>query len=308
MNFAAETSLIVGADGFLGRNLAAYFDAHGHSWHGVYRRDGDLSEPGIADAALARTPKVDRIFHVVTRQRTGPVQYGIQGELLRINSAIHMNMLEAWRLHQPQAKLISMGSSCTYPESDTPLPESLFGSGGAHPSVYGYAHGKLTLATGSKAYGQQYNLKWLHLVLATMFGPMDNKAEDRSHFMGAMIDRAVREKRAGAGAFTVWGNHDTVRELLFVEDQIEAILAADAAFENCVLNTGANLPVTVGDAAKAILAAMNWDVALTSPPGSFQGAGYKMLDSSVFLNGTGWRPRTSLEEGVRSLLLAEYGV
>lgn len=306
MPSAVDPVLIVGADGFLGRNLAAYFDARGQAWHGVHRADGDLAEPGVADAAFATAPKVSRIFHVVTRQRTGPVQYKIQGELMRLNTRIHLNVLEAWRQHQPQAKLISMGSSCTYPESDTPLPESRFGEGGAHASVYGYAQGKMALATGSKAYGEQYRLKWLHCVLATMYGPHDNQAEDRSHFMGAMIDRAVKEKRAGADAFTVWGNHETVRELLYVEDQIDAILAADAAFENRVLNVGANLPVTVGEAAREILGALDWNAPLTSPPGSFQGAGYKMLDSSAFLDATGWRPHIPLADGVRRLIAAEY--
>ena len=302
----AETYLIVGADGFIGRNLGAYFDARGQRWHGVHRRDGDLSDPGVADAAFAHAPKVTKIFHVVTRQRTGPVQYAIQGELLRTNTRIHLNVLEAWRQHQPQAKLISIGSSCTYPESDAPLPESRFGEGGAHPSVYGYALGKMAIATGSRAYGEQYGLKWLHCVLATLFGPHDNKAEDRSHFMGAMIDRAVREKREGAASFSVWGSHDTVRELLHVEDQIEAILAADAHFENRVLNVGANLPVTVGDAARAILDALDWDVPLSSPPGSFQGAGYKMLDSTEFLAATRWRPRHTLKDGILRLVAAEY--
>jgi GDP-L-fucose synthase len=303
----AEGALIVGVDGFLGQNLKAHFSQTAMPWHGIGRDAGDLSEPGVADRAFAAAPKAERIFHVVTRQRTGPVQYGLQGELLRINSLIHLNILEAWRKHQPQARLISMGSSCTYPENDQPLPESLFGAGGAHPSVYGYAHGKLTIATGSKAYGEQYGLKWLHCVLATMFGPHDNKADDRSHFMGAMIDRAAREKRAGAEAFTVWGNHDTVRELLYVDDQIAAILAADAVFDNRVLNVAANTPVTVRAAAEAILAALDWRVPLVSPPGSFQGAGYKMLDSSAFLSATGWRQKISLEEGVRMLLRAEYG-
>lgn len=306
MPSSADTWLIVGADGFIGRNLAAYFDARGQRWHGVHRRDGDLSEPGVADSAFAAAPKVSKIFHVVTRQRTGPVQYAIQGELLRINTRIHLNVLEAWRQHQPQAKLISMGSSCTYPESDTPLPESRFGEGGAHPSVYGYALGKMAIATGSKAYGEQYGLKWLHCVLATLFGPHDNKAEDRSHFMGAMIDRAVREKRAGATSFTVWGNHETVRELLYVEDQIEAILAADAAFENRIVNVSANAPVTIGHAAEAILAALKWNVPLTSPKGSFQGAGYKMLDSTAFLEATGWRPRLPLQAGIHRLIATEY--
>ena len=45
---------------------------------------------------------------------------------------------------------------------------------------------------------------------------------------------------------------------------------------------------------------------LASPPGSFQGAGYKMLDSSAFLDATGWRPRIPLADGVRRLIAAEY--
>ncbi len=304
MNFADDLSLIVGADGFLGRNLALYFDARGHRHHAIGRAAGDLAEPGVAARAFAQAPKAARIFHVVTRQRTGPSQYQLQGELLRINAAIHLNVLDAWRTHQPQAKLISMGSSCTYPESDAPLPETRFGEGGAHPSVYGYAAAKMVLATGSRAYGEQYGLKWLHLVLATMFGPHDHLAPDRSHFMGAMIDRAAREKAEGAHAFTVWGNHDTVRELLYVDDQIDAILAADAAFENRVLNCGANLPVTIREAAHAIQEALDWRTPLVSPEGSFQGADYKMLDSSVFLNATGWRPRVSLVDGVTRTLAA----
>lgn len=306
MNSKVDTSLIVGADGFLGRNLARVFSARGLPYIGIGKSAGDLSIPGVADATFAAAPKADRIFHVVTRQRTGPVQFAIQGDLLRINSMIHLNVLEAWRRHQPQAKLISMGSSCTYPESNAPLPETQFGAGGAHPSVYGYAHGKLTIATGSRAFGEQYGMKWLHCVLATLFGPMDNTAEDRSHFMGAMIDRAWRERAAGASAFSVWGNPDTVRELLYVDDQIDAILAADAAFDNRVLNCAANRPVTVGDAARAVLTGMGWSVPIVSRPGSFQGANYKVLASDDFLKATGWTASIPLDEGVRRVLDAEY--
>jgi GDP-L-fucose synthase len=298
--------IIVGSDGFLGRNLSRYFIERGIPCYGIGRDAGDLSLPDIADRAFANAPKADRIFHTVTRQRTGPSQYQLQGELMAINSLIHINILKAWATYQPAAKLLSMGSSCTYPESDLPLPESQFGAGGAHPSVYGYAQGKLTIATGSRAFGEQYNLKWLHCVLATMFGPCDHKAEDRSHFMGAMIDRAVREKVNKAASFSVWGNHDTVRELLFVDDQIDAIVAADGTFENRILNVGVNTEVTVRDAASAILDALKWQVPLTSPPGSFQGAGYKMLDSSEFLKATSWSQKISLREGTSRILSAEY--
>ncbi|SDN72469.1 GDP-L-fucose synthase [Methylobacterium phyllostachyos] len=301
-----ERDLVVGADGFLGCNLVPRLQAEGREVVGIGRAAGDLADWATVERLFRAAPPVARIFHVVTRQRTGAVQYDIQGELLAINARIHLNVLEAWRLFQPQAKLISTGSSCTYPESAEPLPEARFGQGPTHPSVVGYGLAKQVLATGSAAYAHQYGLHFLHCVLATLYGPHDNKAADRSHFVGALLDRAVREKAAGAESFEVWGDPRTVREVLHVDDQIDAILAADRVFDNAILNCAANTPVTVEAVAQAALAALDWSVPLVSPPGSFQGAAYKMLDSTRFLDGTGWRPRIGLEAGLRSLVAAEY--
>jgi len=94
--------------------------------------------------------------------------------------------------------------------------------------------------------------------------------------------------------------------LLYVDDQIEAILAADESFDDRVLNCAANAPVTIGEAADAVLSGMDWAAPVISPPGSFQGAGYKVLASDVFLSATEWRPTTSLVAGVRRVLEAEY--
>ena len=293
----SQTSLILGADGFVGRNLARWMDVRGYPYVAIGRDAGDLADPGVADSAFR--PPCARVFHLVTRQRTGAVQLGMQGELLAINARLHLNVLDAWRLYQPQAKLIAPGSSCTYPESDSATPETLFGAPGAHPSVMGYACAKTVLATGLRVYGQQYGLRWLHAVFATLYGPHDHTAPDRSHFMGALITRAMAEKAQGASAFTVWGSPDVVREVLYVDDQIEALVAADAQFENRVLNVAANLPITVGDAARATLKALQWEAPLHHPQGSFAGAPFKMLDSALFLDRTGWRPRIALEEGIR---------
>ena len=299
-------AIVIGADGFLGRNLMRCLPERGWEVHGIGKAAGDLSEPGVADAALAAAPAADRIFHVVTRQRTGQVQYGIQGELLAANARVHLYVLEAWRRRQPQAKLISTGSSCAYPESDRPLTEDMFGTGAAHPSVKGYAMAKQVLAMGAQTYAEQYGLKHLHCVLATVYGPGDHKAADRSHFVGAMLERGAADKQAGRTEFPVWGDPGTVREVLYVDDQIDAILAADAAFENRLLNTAATTPTTVRDVAQAVLEALNWKATLTTSPGSFAGASYKLLDSSAFLSATGWRAKVTLADGLRRLALQEY--
>ena len=146
----AETTIILGADGFLGRHFCRLFEERGWSFHPIGRAAGDLSRPGIVAQALKIAPEAGRILHLVTHQRTGQVQYDIPGSLLFENASIHLNVLEAWRHHQPQAKLISTGSSCAYPESEKPLPEEAFQSGHVHKSVRGYALAKQMLAVGSE--------------------------------------------------------------------------------------------------------------------------------------------------------------
>jgi GDP-L-fucose synthase len=160
----------------------------------------------------------------------------------------------------------------------------------------------MALARGSEVYGTQYGLKWLHCVLATLYGPGDHQKPDRSHFFGGMAVRAVQEQRAGKAEFTVWGAPETVREVLYVDDQIEAILAADARFENMVLNCAANQPITIGQSAEAMIKALNWNAKIVYPSGTFSGTNRKMLDSGKFLAATGWKPRIGLDQGVRLLM------
>ena len=98
-------------------------------------------------------------------------------------------------------------------------------AGKLHDSVRAYGLAKQAMAVGSEVYGTQYGLKWLHCILATMYGPFDHLEPDRSHFVGGMLARAMREQREGRDKFTVWGTPDTIRECLYVDHQIEALLA-----------------------------------------------------------------------------------
>ncbi len=301
MPVAHGLSLIVGASGFLGRNLAAWFERHGIGYLTVGRDAGDLRDRDTVMRLFAEQPAVDRILHVATFQRTGGRQYEIPADLFDTNLRIHLNVLEAWARHQPQAKLISTGSSCAYPEHPEPIPETMFQGGRLHDSVRAYGLAKQALAVGSEVYGTQHNLKWLHCILATMFGPFDHLEPDRSHFVGGMMARAMREQREGRDKFTVWGAPDTIRECLYVEDQIEAIFAADRVFENTIVNCAANVPVAIDDVARAILRVLDWDAEIVYAGGTFRGTAKKTLDSSRFLQASGWTPRIGLERGLRLL-------
>lgn len=299
MHLNSNTNLVLGADGFLGNHMTRILREQGLNVLAIGRSAGDFTDQTIVEDVFKNAPKVDRIFHLITRQRTGNVQYGIQGELLAINSRIHLNILEAWRRHQPQAKLISTGSSCVYPELDYPICEVHFQSGPMHSSVRGYGLAKQLLAVGSAAYASQYGLKYLHLFLATVYGPRDHKSPDRAHFMTGMINRAQKEKAEGKTEFTVWGDPETVRDLLYVDDQINAILAADTVFENEYINCASNTPVTIDECANAITTSLEWDAEIIYPAGTFKGTSFKTLDSKKFLNTTGWKAQINLIDGIR---------
>ena len=111
MPWADSPTIVLGADGFIGAHLVRRCHAAGWPVYAIGRAAGDFTDAAVVEAALSAAPEAGRILHAITRQRTGPLQYGIQGELLHDNARIHLNVLEAWRLHQPQAKLISLGSS-----------------------------------------------------------------------------------------------------------------------------------------------------------------------------------------------------
>ncbi len=306
MLYADSVTIVLGADGFVGRHLVATWRARGWPVHPIGRAAGDFTDQAVVDQALRSAPQAGRILHAVTKQRTGAIQYQMQGELLHDNARIHLNVLEAWRRHQPGAKLISLGSSCIYPESDRPIPETAFRSGLPHPSVRGYALAKEVLVTGSETYGAQYGLHWLHCVLATLYGPGAHTEPNRSHFMAALIARAAATHRSGTQTFEVWGSPDTVRDLLYVADQIDAVIAADAAFEDTIVNCTSNAPVTIGECARAIMQALDWDAEIIHPAGSFQGTGYKTVESARFLSATGWGPQVALADGVREVLRANF--
>ena len=94
-----------------------------------------------------------------------------------------------------------------------------------------------------------------------------------------------------------------MRECLHVDDQIAALLAADDAFENTIVNCAANMPLTIDEVARAILRVLDWDAEIVYLSEAFRGTDRKVLDSSRFLAATGWRPRLGLDAGLR--LLAE---
>jgi NAD(P)-dependent dehydrogenase (short-subunit alcohol dehydrogenase family) len=101
MPWAGSPTIVLGADGFIGAHLVRRCHAAGWPVYAIGRAVGDFTDAAVVEAALSGAPKAGRILHAITRQRTGPLQYGIQGELLS-HCRIHGHMMERVKLDTPR--------------------------------------------------------------------------------------------------------------------------------------------------------------------------------------------------------------
>src|SRR5262245_48799877 len=106
--------LVTGATGFLGTALCRSLEAEGNSLTKVNSKNADLRK--LVSLDQFNREKFDRIYHLAAWTQAGDFCLSHQGEQWIINQEINTNVLSWWHEHQPQAKMVSLGTSCAYDE------------------------------------------------------------------------------------------------------------------------------------------------------------------------------------------------
>jgi UDP-glucose 4-epimerase len=102
----------------------------------------------------------------------------------------------------------------------------------------------------------------------------------------------------------VFGDGRIQRDFLYVDDCVEAILRSAASPQACgqVLNVGIDRPTTFLELVETLICVCGsgrWEFAPFSPERQAQEPGNFYSDIRKIRALTGWRPRTTLEEGLR---------
>jgi GDP-L-fucose synthase len=291
---------ITGATGFLGSSLVSALAGQGsHAIVGLSTRNCDLT-----DAAALRAfphPRYDRIFHLAAWTRAGDFCLHHPGEQWIINQQINTNVLTWWRDHQPQAKLIAIGTSCAYDEC-LPLAEENYLSGEPIVSLYTYAMTKRMLYVGLRALRAQFGLRYLHVVPSTLYGPGYHEDGRQMHFIFDLI-RKILVAKHGGDEVVLWGDGQQRRELVHVADFTRVLLTLADGVEGETVNIGAGSDRTIREFAASICAIVGYDAGrIRYDESRYTGARAKLLQVEKMrrlLPGAGSTP---LDEGLRQTI------
>ena len=226
-----------------------------------------------------------------------------KAEFIYDNLMIQSNVIHSSYLYNVE-KLLFLGSSCIYPKiTPQPIKEDYLLSGQLEPTNRPYAVAKIAGIELCKSYRAQYGCNFISAMPTNLYGINDNYHPKNSHVIPALLRKVFLSKEKNLPFFEVWGSGSAKRDFLNVDDLADAcfILLNDYNNDKPV-NIGSGSDISIKDLVKKIIDEFNYkgDVKydLTKPDGTL----LKLLDSTL-INSLGWKPKISINEGIRKTIL-----
>ena len=290
--------LVTGSSGFLGKTLCKHLEALGYDLTRSNSNICDLRNP--LSLEIYNQIEFDQIFHLAAWTQAGDFCLYHPGEQWIINQKINSNLLSWWSTKQPQAKLISIGTSCSY-DPQLPLIEDNYLEGKPIDSLYTYAMCKRMLQIGKVALSRQFGLNYLTVVPSTLYGLEYGTKGKQMHFIFDLI-RKFLEFKYFKRPIVLWGDGNQRRELVFIEDFINNLIELDKSENNDIFNIGAGEDYSIKFA--QILATIT-GVNISNvqfDKSKYVGALSKVLDNTKIDSKLPKRFKTNLKDGLNKVV------
>jgi GDP-L-fucose synthase len=187
------------------------------------------------------------------------------------------------------------------------MREEYFLTGPMEKTSEPYSIAKAAGVVMCQAYRRQYGFNTISVVPATVYGPGNFEGIEDAHVMGALMGKFAKAIKDNVKAITCWGSGMARREFLYSEDLADAVFFLLNNYDSSdLLNLGSGEDISIRELAEEIKTLsgfgghLEWDVSKSD------GAAQKLLDSSR-MRELGWRPKTSLEEGLKKSWASIYG-
>ena len=311
-SFTGSTCVVTGGCGFVGSNLVhrlhqagavvrvidALVDGHGGDRRNLEGLDvpilvADIGEPVVADAIR----DAGFVFNVAGQvSHTESMRNPLRD--LALNAVSHASFLETVRSVNPDVRIVQTSTRQVYGRAGrVPVDET-------HETQPVDVNGVAKLAGEQLhlVYHKAYGMATTCLRLTNVYGPRQRLTSNELGFLPVFIRKALLGE-----SIEIFGDGLQRRDVLFVDDVVDAILAASADVAiGQVFNVGHSRDHSLVDVARVIVEAAGssatprlvaWPVDHKSIDiGSFHTDGRKIVEQ------LGWNARTDLQQGVEQTI------
>lgn len=293
--------LVTGHRGLVGSALVRALDARGDEVLTVDRSAVDLTDRS-AVRSWFQTHRPETVIHAAARvggigaNMADPVGFLLDN--LRIQDVVMTEAVDAGA-----RTTVFLGSSCIYPrETAQPMSEAQLMTGPLEPTNESYAIAKIAGLQLAKALHASSGTRHLCPIPCNVYGPGDHFELDRSHVVSALVRRFVDAQADRADEVQLWGTGVARREFIHCDDLADAVLhllGTDVGPEP--INVGSGIDTPIAELAQIVADLVGFEGRIAFDPTRPDGMPRKLLDVSK-LRATGWRPRRSLEEGLKDVI------
>ena len=215
------------------------------------------------------------------------------------NLKMSMNIIEAAHNFGVK-KLLYLGSSCMYPKhSQNPIKENSLLTGEIEPTNEGYALSKIIGLKLCAYLKRQYGDSFISCIPSNVYGPGDSFDTSRNHVIPALIERFHRAKSNNIDAVEIWGSGEPRRDFLYIDDAVSACIWLMKNYNEVEpINIGTGKSITIRELAETTAKVVGFKGKLIFDKSKPDGMLLRALDSQKIFS-SGWRPKVSLEEGLR---------
>ncbi len=211
--------LILGASGFVGRNL--YETISEDKGFEIVAHNGKkdcniLNITHTIDYIQSINP--DIIINAAAN--VGSLNYvsRMAADVVYENALIILNIYEASKSINKNIQIIHPIANCAFPATSVTFEEDRWLDGPLHPSVLSYGFTRRMIWHIGECYKMQHHIQSTYFFVPNMYGPYDSTNPDKAHALNALISKFVKADRENQSSITVWGTGIAIREWLYVKD------------------------------------------------------------------------------------------
>ena len=303
--------LVLGATGFIGRNIAEHFALSVDvEVYGTFHHSEPLKHPNIQMLPADLTDK-KQVNHVVKGKDVVIIAAAITSGAKDIINNPHFHIADTavmdslilrsvYENETPHVFFLSC--SIVYQSSNQPLKEIDFNPNQElHPNYFGAGWGKIYFEKMSEFYARLGHNKFTVFRHSNNYGPYDKYDLEKSHVFGATLTKVMTAKN---GKVVVWGKGEEERDLLYISDLIHAVELAlerqKTPFE--IFNIGLGQTIAVKELVQKIIdyskrnLVIEYDLSKPSIKTQF------CLDCTKAKEVLSWEPKVNLDEGIKKTL------